>query len=109
MPPSLNFPQLDFVEPSSGFHPVTWERVTNEGQHNMTNTKNMKVAKVSGESSRSMSIGQKKKVICKDTWHCELVQKGNFKLSDIDGSTILTHQLVASIDASKPKFEPKIT
>jgi hypothetical protein len=21
--------QLDFVEPSSGFHPVTWERVTN--------------------------------------------------------------------------------
>ncbi len=28
MPPSLNFPQLDFVEPSSGFHPVTWERVT---------------------------------------------------------------------------------
>jgi hypothetical protein len=29
MPPSLNFPQLDFVEPSSGFHPVTWERVIN--------------------------------------------------------------------------------
>jgi hypothetical protein len=27
VPPSLNFPQLDFVEPSSGFHPVTWERV----------------------------------------------------------------------------------
>jgi hypothetical protein len=27
MPPSLNFPQLDFVKPSSGFHPVTWERV----------------------------------------------------------------------------------
>ncbi len=27
MPPSLNFPQLDFVEPSSGFHSVTWERV----------------------------------------------------------------------------------
>jgi hypothetical protein len=26
--PSLNFPQLDFVRPSSGFHPVTWERVT---------------------------------------------------------------------------------
>ncbi len=25
---SLNFPQLDFVKPSSGFHPVTWERVT---------------------------------------------------------------------------------
>jgi hypothetical protein len=25
--PSLNFPQLDFVKPSSGFHPVTWERV----------------------------------------------------------------------------------
>ncbi len=24
---SLNFPQLDFVKPSSGFHPVTWERV----------------------------------------------------------------------------------
>ncbi len=22
------FPQLDFVKPSSGFHPVTWERVT---------------------------------------------------------------------------------
>ncbi len=30
MPPSLNFPQLDFVKPSSGFHPVTWERVTFE-------------------------------------------------------------------------------
>jgi hypothetical protein len=28
VPPSLNFPQLDFVKPSSGFHPVTWERVT---------------------------------------------------------------------------------
>jgi hypothetical protein len=28
VPPSLNFPQLDFVEPSSGFHPVTWERVS---------------------------------------------------------------------------------
>jgi hypothetical protein len=27
VPPSLNFSQLDFVEPSSGFHPVTWERV----------------------------------------------------------------------------------
>ncbi len=27
MPPSLNFPQLDFVKPSSGFHPVTWERI----------------------------------------------------------------------------------
>jgi hypothetical protein len=27
--PSLNFPQLDFVKPSSGFHPVTWERVIN--------------------------------------------------------------------------------
>jgi hypothetical protein len=26
--PSLNFPQLDFVKPSSGFHPVTWERIT---------------------------------------------------------------------------------
>jgi len=25
--PSLNFQQLDFVKPSSGFHPVTWERV----------------------------------------------------------------------------------
>jgi hypothetical protein len=25
--PSLDFPQLDFVKPSSGFHPVTWERV----------------------------------------------------------------------------------
>jgi hypothetical protein len=23
VPPSLNFPQLDFVKPSSGFHPVT--------------------------------------------------------------------------------------
>jgi hypothetical protein len=29
VPPSLNFPQLDFVKPSSGFHPVIWERVTN--------------------------------------------------------------------------------
>ncbi len=28
MPPSLNFPQLDFVKPSSGFHTVTWERVS---------------------------------------------------------------------------------
>ncbi len=27
MPPSLNFSQLDFVKPSSGFHPVTWECV----------------------------------------------------------------------------------
>jgi hypothetical protein len=31
VPPSLNFPQLDFVEPSSGFHPVTWERVMGGG------------------------------------------------------------------------------
>jgi hypothetical protein len=30
VPPSLNFPQLDFVKPSSGFHPVTWERVNKE-------------------------------------------------------------------------------
>jgi hypothetical protein len=30
MPPSLNFPQLDFVKPSSGFHPVTWERVSHQ-------------------------------------------------------------------------------
>jgi hypothetical protein len=30
MPPSLNFSQLDFVKPSSGFHPVTWERVIGE-------------------------------------------------------------------------------
>jgi hypothetical protein len=28
VPPNLNFPQLDFVKPSNGFHPVTWERVT---------------------------------------------------------------------------------
>ncbi len=27
MLPSLNFPQLDFVKASSGFHAVTWERV----------------------------------------------------------------------------------
>ncbi len=27
MPTSLNFSQFDFVEPSSGFHHVTWERV----------------------------------------------------------------------------------
>ncbi len=27
VPPSLNFSQLDFVKPSSGFHLVTWERV----------------------------------------------------------------------------------
>jgi hypothetical protein len=26
--PSFNFPQLDFMKPSSGFHPMTWERVT---------------------------------------------------------------------------------
>jgi len=31
VPPSLNFPQLDFVKPSSGFHPVTWERVNYQG------------------------------------------------------------------------------
>ncbi len=31
MPPSLNFPQVYFVKPSSGFHPVTWERVTQVG------------------------------------------------------------------------------
>jgi hypothetical protein len=30
VPPSLNFPQLDFMEPSSGFHPVTWERIKND-------------------------------------------------------------------------------
>jgi hypothetical protein len=28
VPPNLTFPQLDFVKPSSGFHPVTWERVS---------------------------------------------------------------------------------
>jgi len=28
--PSLNFSQLDFVKPSSGFHPVTWERINND-------------------------------------------------------------------------------
>ncbi len=32
MPLSLNFPQLDFVKPSSGFHPVTWERVKMNGR-----------------------------------------------------------------------------
>jgi hypothetical protein len=31
VPPSLNIPQLDFVKPSSGFHPVTWERVKTDG------------------------------------------------------------------------------
>jgi hypothetical protein len=31
VPPSLNFPQLDFVKPSSGFHLVTWERVKVQG------------------------------------------------------------------------------
>jgi len=30
VPPSLNFPQLDFVKPPCGFHPMTWERVSNE-------------------------------------------------------------------------------
>ncbi len=35
MPPSLNFPQLDFVKPSSGFHPVTWERVKHLQHENM--------------------------------------------------------------------------
>ncbi len=34
MPPSLNFPQLDFVKPSSGFHPVTWERIIIGGDFN---------------------------------------------------------------------------
>jgi len=32
VPPSFNFPQLDFVKPSSGFHPVTWERVRETSQ-----------------------------------------------------------------------------
>jgi hypothetical protein len=32
VPPSLNFLQLDFVKPSSGFHPVTWERVKGDSQ-----------------------------------------------------------------------------
>jgi hypothetical protein len=32
MLPSLNFSQLDFVKPSSGFHPVTWERVIQGSQ-----------------------------------------------------------------------------
>jgi len=32
--PNLNFPQLDFVKPSRGFHPVTWERVTYAGIFN---------------------------------------------------------------------------
>ncbi len=27
VPLSLNFPQFDFVKPSSGFHPVTWEGI----------------------------------------------------------------------------------
>ncbi len=30
MPLSLNFPQLDFVKPSSGFHPVTWECINKD-------------------------------------------------------------------------------
>jgi hypothetical protein len=30
VPPSLNFSQLDFVKPSSGFHLVTWERVISQ-------------------------------------------------------------------------------
>jgi hypothetical protein len=34
VPPSLNFPQLDFVKPSNGFHPVTWECV-NKGDNEM--------------------------------------------------------------------------
>ncbi len=34
MPPNLNFPQLDFVEPLSGFHPVTWERITKREHQN---------------------------------------------------------------------------
>jgi hypothetical protein len=70
---------------------------------------NIEVTKVNGESSRSKSIGQKKRVICKDTRHCELVQKGNSKASDINGSIVLTCWLVGSIDANKPRFEPKIT
>ncbi len=38
MPPSLNFPQLDFVKPSSGFHLVTWERVKEgDAEHVTTN------------------------------------------------------------------------
>jgi hypothetical protein len=36
VPPSLNFPQLDFVKPSSGFHPVTWKRVNASQQARMT-------------------------------------------------------------------------
>ncbi len=75
----------------------------------MKNIENTQVAKVNGESSRSKSTGQKKKVIRKNTRHCELVQKGNSKASDINGSIVLTRQLVDSIDASKPMFELRIT
>jgi len=35
VPPSLNFPQLDFVKPSSGFHPVTWECINTNGVGNL--------------------------------------------------------------------------
>jgi hypothetical protein len=47
VPPSLNFSQLDFVKPSSGFHPVTWERVSicgnKEQGYPMTKFKSFKV------------------------------------------------------------------
>jgi hypothetical protein len=57
----------------------------------MKNIENTEVAKVNGESSRSKSIGQKKGVICKNIGHCELVQKGISKASDINGPIILVH------------------
>jgi hypothetical protein len=44
VPPSLNFLQLDFVKPSSGFHPVTWERV------------NVKELPAVGETARVVTV-----------------------------------------------------
>ncbi len=41
MPLSLNFPQLDFVKPSSGFHPVTWERVIEGVLSSLTRSTNL--------------------------------------------------------------------
>ncbi len=52
MPPSFNFPQLDFVKPSSGFHPVTWERIrrylvpTNRSQTCFVNLKGILINKI---------------------------------------------------------------
>jgi hypothetical protein len=59
VPPSLNFPQLDFVEPSSGFHPVTWERVTSRKKKKRMKGKKRKNLK----TKKDMKLMENKKPI----------------------------------------------